>query len=495
MTTFNIAIPHFKSLLNLKASFFVNTPDPLQSADSVKSTQVYILTSTQFRLSSYTHAERENLDTLESSSELIITIISSIAQEESKNLSANVSWGFTKRFSQGVVHMPTTYFLGYDRDEEDNIVINEAEAEVVRRIFRELLEGKGATLIAKGLMEDGILTARGNPTWTNDSVLKLLRNERYTGNAICQKTVTLDFLSHKRTKNNNHKPQYLVRNHHPAIISEETYNDVQKELARRYLMQHDPDLKYATQYSGKAPFSNMLFCGDCGRPVTRRRLTSKRNRAYFHFTAWQCRVASQRSKEDIECHSKYVWEEALEDGFVRLLYEMKGEIPKIIEDANKAIEIVSLTEEEVSRLKELEEKIEVVADQISELASRSSGRSNPVYEANLRHLVYEQEILMMEHESLSKNKDESLYLQRHLDELIEILDDLESDDFNAEIFKKIVERGTLYEDYRVEFMFKCGIMRNTSAARRTEEEKQAEIAMRDKTRLFRHKYLLEKASV
>jgi site-specific DNA recombinase len=263
--------------------------------------------------------DRERISSLDSSSEMLLTIIASISEEESKTISANVCWGVTKRFSQGIPHIPTTYFLGYDEDEEGNLIINEKEAKTVRRIYKELLAGKGTVIIAKGLTKDKVKTARGNTKWTSDSVLKLLRNEKYAGHALCQKSVTLDPLTHKRVRNKKHKPQYFIRNHHPPIISEEDWNEAQKELDRRSKMLHDPGGKYRRAYSGRAPFSNMLFCGVCGMPIIRRRITSKNKGEKYYFTAWHCRVASQKIKADFTCSAKYIWEEVLEEAFQHFL--------------------------------------------------------------------------------------------------------------------------------------------------------------------------------
>ncbi|WP_429163343.1 recombinase family protein [Desulfitispora alkaliphila] len=411
--------------------------------------------------------EKENIDTLDSKSEFLLTILSSLAQEESRSVSENTRWSWSKRCSRGEIHCPTTYFLGYDTDKDGNIIIDEKQAEVVKRIFREYLEGKGTPTIARGLMRDGLLTARGNQKWTGDAVYKILKNEKYMGHCLAQKTVTVDFLTHKRVANKNIQPQYYIKNSLPSIISEEDWNAVQEELKRRKNMLHDPDGKYRMGYSGKAPFSNKLVCGICGRPVIRRRLTSKKKGERYYFSAWQCRVSAKCSKEEITCSSKYVWEEALEKAFMKLLFEFKEEKDLIISDAKKAISECSLEDEEETRLVELENQIDRVTDQISQMAARETATNDPVYDANLRHLIYEQEILQMEHDGLYKNKQESIFLKKHLDELLHYLDEIEepTDKFRDDIFSKTVERGTLHENYQVEFKFKCGITRTTYSKR------------------------------
>jgi site-specific DNA recombinase len=405
--------------------------------------------------------QKENLDTLDSKSELFLTILSSMAQEESRSISENTKWGVQKRFQQGIVHMPTTYFLGYDTDEDGNIIIDEKQAKVVRRIFRDFLSGKGTPLIAKGLTEDGVSTARGNTTWTSDAVYKILKNEKYMGDCLAQKTVTLDFLTHKRVRNKDHQPQFLVKNNHPAIISEEDWNAVQQELKRRSKMQRDPDGKYSMRYSGKATFSNKLFCGECQRPVIRRRLTTHtKNREKVPFTAWQCRSAARLDKEFKGCKSQYIWEVDLEKEFMRLLIELKGKKDRIIEEANLAIEEYSLTEAEEARLEELKTQIGKITDRISEMAAREPSRNDPIYDATMQHLMYEQEILQIEFERLNENNQDSIYLKNHLDELLKYIDEIEEDDeekFRDDIFSQTVEKGILYKNHRVEIYFKCGV--------------------------------------
>ena len=147
---------------------------------------------------------------MEARGETLITIMASLAQQESESLSQNVKIGIQYRFQQGKIMVNCACFLGYDKDEDGNLVINPEQAEIVKRIFREYLEGASCQKIAKGLERDGILTARGNPRWHGSSVRKILENEKYMGDALLQKTYTTDFLNKKRVKNTGIMPQYYV---------------------------------------------------------------------------------------------------------------------------------------------------------------------------------------------------------------------------------------------------------------------------------------------
>jgi DNA invertase Pin-like site-specific DNA recombinase len=177
--------------------------------------------------------EKENINTLDASGEVLITIMASLAQQESESLSQNVKLGIQYRFQQGKVMVNANCFLGYDKDAEGHLVINPEQAETVKRIFREYLEGASCQQIARGLEHDGIPTGRGKSRWHDSTIRKILENEKYMGDALLQKTYTKDFLSKKRIKNNGDIPQYYVEDDHEAIIPRELFMKTQEEMARR----------------------------------------------------------------------------------------------------------------------------------------------------------------------------------------------------------------------------------------------------------------------
>ena len=177
--------------------------------------------------------EKEGINTLDAKGEVMLTIMASLAQQESESLSQNVRLGLQYRYQQGKVLVNHNRFLGYDKDEEGNLIINKEEAKVVKRIYREYLEGQSFYGIGKGLEADGIKTAAGSERWLNSSIKLILTNEKYMGDALLQKTVTTDFLSKKRVANRGIVPQYYVENNHEAIIPKELFMRVQEEMAKR----------------------------------------------------------------------------------------------------------------------------------------------------------------------------------------------------------------------------------------------------------------------
>lgn len=162
--------------------------------------------------------EKEAINTMDAKGEVLLTIMASLAQQESQSLSQNVKLGLQFRYQNGQVQVNHNRFLGYTKDEEGNLVIDPEQAEVVKRIYREYLEGYSMDKIAAGLEADGILTGAGKPRWHTSTINKILRNEKYIGDALLQKTYTTDFLNKTRVKNTGIVPQYYVEGNHEAII-------------------------------------------------------------------------------------------------------------------------------------------------------------------------------------------------------------------------------------------------------------------------------------
>lgn len=193
----------------------------------------------------------------------LFTIMASLAQQESESLSENVKMGLQFRYQNGEAQINHNWFLGYTKDENGHLVIDEEQAVVVRRIFREYLQGASLKNIADGLMADGIPTATRNMKWRSDGIRKILTNEKYMGDALLQKTYTVDVLTKKRVANNGIVPQYYVENNHEAIIPRQLFMQVQEELQRRTHLRTE-NVKTKRVYSSKYALSSIIYCGKCG---------------------------------------------------------------------------------------------------------------------------------------------------------------------------------------------------------------------------------------
>lgn len=275
--------------------------------------------------------EKEHINTLDATGELLFTILSSLAQDESRNISENCKWGIRSKFQEGKPHINTYKFMGFDKNEEGRLVINEEEAKVVRRIFREFLEGYNPADIARRLNEDGVPGVSGKPKWITPTILGMLQQEKYMGDSILQKWVTTDFLMHSLRRNTGQVAQYYVENSHPAIIDKDTWNAVQEELERREMYCQNYHLSMYAYRADKNPLNGKIVCGHCGHTFARK---SWANRGIAY---WTCKSDTCKGniKEEV-LHKAFItawnhtvknkdrfmerWQQALdgEDSLVRL---------------------------------------------------------------------------------------------------------------------------------------------------------------------------------
>ena len=264
--------------------------------------------------------EKENINTMDAKGEVLITIMASIAQQESQSISQNVRIGIQYRMQQGHGRLNTSVFLGLTRGAEPgDLVIVPEEAKVVRRIFREFLEGYTPAMVCRRLEADGVLTGAGGTTWHPSTVCRMLENEKYCGDVLLQKYYTTDFLTHKVTKNTGQFPQYFVEGHHEPIVPKEVFRQVQGELMRRSAMKSDPS---KLRYGAAIPFTGRLICGKCGR-------TLKRCVSAKGTPDWRCRNRGSKKKDRYKaqhsaCGCRFVTEERMKVVIVEALNRLLG---------------------------------------------------------------------------------------------------------------------------------------------------------------------------
>lgn len=227
--------------------------------------------------------EKENIDTLSGDGELMLTVLSSFAQEESKNVSDNTKWRMKKKFQQGEMIINTKRFLGYDKDEYGDLVINPKEAEVVKRIFNQYLSGKGCFTIAKELRAEEIPTVAGG-IWGDTTILRILKNEKYKGDALLQKYYTPDHLRKRTVRNKGQIDSYYIEDDHVPIVSRETWEAVQEKI-RKSAKTKGIVLGDTKKYTNRYPLTGMLYCSKCGATLRRRIYNSKRS---CKKVVWQC---------------------------------------------------------------------------------------------------------------------------------------------------------------------------------------------------------------
>ena len=246
--------------------------------------------------------EKENIWTLDGKGELLLTIMSSLAQEESRSISENCTWGQRKRFADGKISVPFQRFLGYDRGADGNLVVNREQAVIVKRIYSLFLQGMTYHGIADTLTKDGIPTPGGKKKWSISTVKSILSNEKYKGDALLQKSYTVDFLTKKTKVNKGEIPQYYVEDNHEAIIDPEVFEMVQREMAKR-----GKGKKY---HSGVHAFSTKIKCGECGSWYGSKVWHSN---SKYRKTIWQC---NHKFDGDCRCQTPHLTDEEVQLHFL-----------------------------------------------------------------------------------------------------------------------------------------------------------------------------------
>ena len=351
--------------------------------------------------------EKENIWTLDSKGELLITIMSSLAQEESRSISENCTWGQRKRFADGKVSVPFQRFLGYDKGPDGNLVVNPEQAKIVKRIYLMFLRGHSPFGIAKALTEDGIPTPGGKKVWGTTAVKSILSNEKYKGDALLQKSFTVDFLTKKKKKNEGEVPQYYVKNNHEAIIPEETFNRVQRLLEQRQ--------GNYSRISSVNMFSSKIKCGCCGGFYGSKVWHS--NSEKYRKEIWKC---NQKVKGVTECQTPHLTDEEIKQAFITATNQLIKKKRGIIKTLNGFLDEVLDTTELEKQQGTLEEQLEHLVDTINESINENARtvQNQEEYERHYNQLVEKYDALQAE---LNPLKEEISNKQIRKDEIRDFL--------------------------------------------------------------------------
>ena len=385
--------------------------------------------------------EKENINTMDSKGEVLLTIMASLAQQESESLSQNVKLGIQFRYQQGIVQVNHNRFLGYTKDADKHLVIVPEEAEIVKRIYREYLEGANYKEISSGLESDGILTAAGNPRWHSSTLKKILTNEKYMGDALLQKTYTVDCLTKKRVANDGTVPQYYVNNDHDAIIPRELFTRVQEEMKRRVNIRQGMDGKKRV-YSSKYALSSIVFCGHCNDMFRR---TNRNNNGKTHIVwKWITRLDATR----VECPARTLSEVQLQN----LVLEV---INKVLGGKQRAIKVLETNISEVlgnahtEELERIRKQIEKQQTLLVKMTAASEDYSKVV-----------DKIYALQNEQKQAMAD-SVNYKAQIERTEEMIEYLKSQPkrvtaYDEQLVRKLIEKITVYDDH-LDFLFKSGI--------------------------------------
>ena len=386
--------------------------------------------------------EKEAINTMDAKGEVLLTIMASLAQQESQSLSQNVRLGLQYRYQQGKVQVCTNRFLGYDKDEGGNLIINPEEAKVVKRIYREYLEGRSYYDIGKRLTADGIKTAAGNDYWLASTLKKILTNEKYIGDALLQKTVTTDFLTKKRVVNKGIVPQYYVEGSHEAIISRELFMQVKEEMQRRASLETGTGKRRT--YSGKFALSHRVYCAHCGDIFRRSQWFIKGE----HIPVWRCVSRLEKRKSDVECPSRVFYEKDLQAAAVTAINQMIAMKDEILTGRKLAMER-ALRQTNGPRVAEIDKQLEALQKELLKKANAKQGFE--VLADEIEALREDKQALLMEDANRTS-------IKQRLDELEAFLGEQQEPvvEYDEGLVRKLIERITVFDDH-LAFEFKCGL--------------------------------------
>lgn len=375
--------------------------------------------------------EKENINTMDSKGEVLLTIMASLAQQESESLSANVRMGIQYRNQQGKVQINHNWFLGYTKDAEGNLVIDPEQAEIVRRIYREYLEGASFLQIKQSLEADGIPNGAGHLKWHESNIHQILTNEKYIGDALLQKTYTVSILDKKRSTNNGQRPKYYVEGSHEAIIDRDVFMKVKAEIARRANL--NPDGKRRV-YSSKYALSGMVFCGHCG-DIYRR---VKWNNRGCKSTVWRCVSRVLKGKMDFDCPARTVKEEVLQ-----------GAIVTAVNDAYaRRSAVISLLKTDIQEtvFDDLEAKIAAIDKHLAELQQQMIDNSSD--NALVEELGLHMDDLRGDRQDILAEAAERTDLQARMNDMIAFLEEMSAavTEYSEPLARRLVDRITIFDE-------------------------------------------------
>lgn len=405
--------------------------------------------------------EEQNIYTLDGKGELLLTIMSSIAQEESRNISENVTWGIRKRFADGKVSMPYKRFMGYRRGEKGIPEIVEAEAKIVRGIFRRFLEGATSTMIAKELNGAGIpcparksqlgeeetgteKDKRKIARWSPSTVESILTNEKYKGDAILQKTYCTDYIQKTFVENDGSEiPKYYAQNSHPAIISSEVFDLAQMELEWRKSLNGS--------YSGKSCFASRVVCGDCGAFYGSKVWHST---DAYRRVIWRC---NNKYGGDVKCSTPHVTQEELEKAFVSVMQKVITEKDAIFAVCREVLDEVLDTSDLDRIATRLQDQALGMAERVRKLVEENARvrRDQEEYQREYDVLAAEHEKLSRQIQDVEAQRKDKADRRRRIEVFLRMLEErAECMRFEPYTFVALVDKVVVRQDGKLNFCFR-----------------------------------------
>ena len=390
--------------------------------------------------------EKENIWTFDGKGELLLTIMSSLAQEESRSISENCTWGQRKRFADGKVSVPFQRFLGYDRGPDGNLVVNREQAVIVKRIYSLFLQGMTYHGIADTLTKDGIPTPGGKKKWSISTVKSILSNEKYKGDALLQKSYTVDFLTKKTKVNEGEIPQYYVEDNHEAIVDPEVFEMVQREMAKR-----GKGKKY---HSGVHAFSTKIKCGECGSWYGSKVWHSNTK---YRKTIWQC---NHKFDGDCRCQTPHLTDEEIQLHFLSAANKLLATKAAVIANGREMQALLFDTTELEAEQAQLLEETQVVSDMVQQAIQENArtALNQTEYQKRYDSLVQRFDRAKTRLEEVTAGIQEKQTASANMGTFLNAFEQMPDalTEFSLESWHSMVDFATVYSIDDIRFTFKNG---------------------------------------
>ena len=403
--------------------------------------------------------EKENMNTLEIDSEILITMLGAFAQSESESISANVRWGIRQAMKEGKATIQYKYLYGYRKGDDGKPEIIPNQAEVVRKIYDLFLSGTPVRGIQEYLNANSVPNINGEPKWARSAIDSILTNEKYCGDVLLQKTYIDDCINKKVKKNTGQLPMYLVQNHHEGIISRETFDAAQAELARRSAGK-SPSKKNAptgrSRYSSKYALSDRLYCGECG---TRYQRCTWRNRDGSKRIVWRC--VSRVDYGNKYCHdSPTLDEEPLHRAILDAINSAVKDKDNIIYNLKSAMEkeLAPVAGQQLS-LSEIDNQLEQLNTEFSKvLAEASESGDQAAYSDRFREIMQKQTAVKAQRGEIQRMLAESGKAAAHIEQCRQAAESTPSaiTEWDEALIRQVVESVTVETGSEIIVALKSG---------------------------------------
>ena len=416
--------------------------------------------------------EKENINTLTMNGELLLVILSSLAQQESESISANIKMGLKMKMKRGEL-VGFQGCLGYDYSKESKTIsLNDEEAVIVKYIFNRYLSGIGSYSIAQELMVKGYKTKLGNTEWGSNGVLKILKNEKYKGDLLLGKSFTVDPITHRRLENFGEEEKFYVEDHHEPIVSKESFDDAQRILLKRGGGRRTKEKGNKRKYTRKYSFSSMMKCGFCGSTITR---SSWHTNTKNEKTVWKCSLGSKKGKMYCE-NFKAIKEKDIEKAFVESFNKMSIKSDDLVVEFLETIEESINSGKAIKKLQNLKDEMKIEKNKVDKLVSLNINDiiTTEVYESKYHKIKSKIDSIEEEVRYLEVSKSNQEQFKNKMNLFKDIFEnEKQLIEFDREIFENVIEQvvigkvekeAGIKNPYSITFVFKTGLEMETNCS-------------------------------